>query len=81
MSAPQTDPEKQVRQHRTPIYGVVVLVILVLAGFFWWVAYETDDPEMPGQSTFEDNGGELLGPAGDTPAEPAPPAEPVPDQP
>ncbi len=61
MSAPHNDPERQVRQHRAPIYGMLVLVILVLAGFLWWVADETDDPEMPGQANIEENAGDLSG--------------------
>lgn len=61
MSAPQTDPERQVRQHRVPIYGTVILVILVLAGFLWWVSDETDHPEMPGETNIEEGAGNLSG--------------------
>ncbi|MBA4491682.1 hypothetical protein [Paracoccus sp. S1E-3] len=51
MSAPQTDPEKQARNHIVPILGMIIVVVLVVLGFLWWVGDETDDPEMPGEVT------------------------------
>ncbi|MFD1881165.1 hypothetical protein [Paracoccus pacificus] len=50
MSAPQTDPEKQVRNHLVPIVGIIVIVVVVLLGFLWWIGDETDDPAMPGET-------------------------------
>lgn len=48
MSAPNTNPEKQVRRHRTPIYAMVVIVLLTILGFVFWLGDETQEPQMPG---------------------------------
>lgn len=64
MSAPQTDPEKQVRDHRWPVIAMVVIVLVVLAAFLWWLNDETHDPEMPAQVPIE----EVTTPADDAPA-------------
>lgn len=50
MSAPGTDPDKQKRRHFGPVYGMIAIVLIVVAGFVWWLQYETDDPEMPGET-------------------------------
>lgn len=42
MSAPDSDPEKQVRQHRGALYGMALVVVLALAGLVWWLFYEVD---------------------------------------
>ncbi|MEF9604617.1 hypothetical protein O4J55_20685 [Paracoccus sp. PXZ] len=49
MSAPRTDLEKQKRHHMVPIIGIIVAVLVVLAGFVWWFNDETTDPEIPGE--------------------------------
>lgn len=67
MSAPNTDPEKQVRQHRWPLIGMAVIVLIVLAGFVWWLNDETHDPEMPPQAPVE----EITTPADTATTEPA----------
>ena len=66
MSAPRTNIEKQLRQHRGPIIGMAVILLVVLLGFVWWLADETDDPQMPGDTPVEEM---------TTPATPAPPAD------
>lgn len=48
MSAPQTDPEKQLRHHLIPILAILLIVVVVIFGFFWWIGDEASDPEMPG---------------------------------
>ncbi|MFB2595399.1 hypothetical protein ACEYYB_11170 [Paracoccus sp. p4-l81] len=50
MSAPDTDPERQVRRHWVPLIVMIVLVALTVLGFLWWVSDETDDPVMPGEA-------------------------------
>ena len=64
MSAPQTDPEKQVRDQRWPVIAMVVIVLVVLAAFLWWLNDETHDPEMPAQVPIE----EVTTPDDDAPA-------------
>ncbi|MDO5705279.1 MAG: hypothetical protein Q4G49_09450 [Paracoccus sp. (in: a-proteobacteria)] len=48
MSAPHTDPERQVRRHRGPVVGMILIIILTAVAFVWWLRDETDNPEMPG---------------------------------
>lgn len=54
MSAPRTNIEKQLRDHRVPLIGMAVIVVLVLLGFLWWINDETDDPAMPGDTPVEE---------------------------
>lgn len=72
MSAPQTEPEKQARNHMVPIVGMLVIVVVVILGFFWWYGDETHDPEMPGQAPGQTDGAasspDAL-PGGDQPAQ------------
>lgn len=78
MSAPNTDPERQFRHHRWPLIAMIVIVLVVLAGFVWWLNDETHDPEMPAQAPIEDittpadNAPVDATPEGGTVAEPAP---------
>lgn len=51
MSAPRTNVEKQTRRHLFPIVAIIVILIAVGLGFFWWLADETNDPTMPGEET------------------------------
>lgn len=51
MSAPRTNIEKQKRDHRWPLIGMLLVVILVVLGFLWWLGDETSNPEMPGQNS------------------------------
>lgn len=67
MSAPRTNIEKQKRRHLVPIIGIVLVVLIALAGFVWWFGDETSNPEMPGQ---------VPGPVEEMPAQPAPNAAP-----
>ena len=68
MSAPQTDPEKQVRDQRWPVIAMVVIILVVLAAFLWWLNDETHDPEMPAQAPIED----ITTPADNAPADAVP---------
>lgn len=54
MSAPHTDPERQVRRHWTPIVAMLLILLLVAVGFLWWFGDETSDPEMPGTTPVEE---------------------------
>ena len=78
MSAPQTDPERQVRHHRTPIIATLLILLPVVAGFLWWSGDETSDPRMPGTTPVEKM---TESPAPTDPAttttEPAPPPAPA----
>lgn len=51
MSAPNTDTHKQFRRHIGPVLGIVFVVVMTILGFIWWLYYETDDPQMPGEKT------------------------------
>lgn len=55
MSAPQTNIEKQQRQHRGPLIGMVVAVIAVGIGFVWWLGHEAaeSDPASNGQGQID----------------------------
>jgi hypothetical protein len=47
MSAPQTDPDKQIRRHRTPLVGMALCVIVVALGYFaytTWIVAEAPAP-------------------------------------
>lgn len=46
MSAPQTNVEKQQRNHKGPLIGMVVVVIAVISGFVWWIGAETSDANL-----------------------------------
>jgi hypothetical protein len=65
MSAPDTDIEKQKRRHKAPLMGmkgVVILAVLLLAGFVFYTAVQTEDVDagavtdgVPTVSTTVDN--------------------------
>lgn len=49
MSAPQTNISKQEKRHRTPLYGMLVLVGLVALGYFIYVAFLAAEGNEPGE--------------------------------
>lgn len=54
MSAPRTNIASQLRHHRGPVIGIVVIIVVVLLGFVWWIHDEADDPAMPGDTPVEE---------------------------
>lgn len=71
MSQPEQDLTRQVRRHRGPIFGIVIVVLLVVGFFLWWVGYEVDGAGPT--SSAEQTEGQV------SPTAPAPSA--APDQP
>lgn len=54
MPAPRTDPERQLRLHRTPIVAMLLIPLVVLGGFLWWFTDESDDPRVSGTTPLEE---------------------------
>jgi hypothetical protein len=50
MSAPNTDPDLQVRRHRGPLIGMAVVIIVIAGLFIGWLAYETNLSTTDGES-------------------------------
>jgi hypothetical protein len=67
MSAPQTDPERQVRRHLGPLVGMFVAVCVVGGLFLGWLLGEFDSGE--------DSVAEPTDPASGVSTEPAVPAD------
>jgi len=47
MSAPRTNIDKQKRRHRGPLIGMALVVVLVIAGFSYWLVDEAADGQSP----------------------------------
>ncbi len=44
MAPHDTNTPKEVRRHSVPLIGLGVLLLIVLGGFLWWIAYAAQGP-------------------------------------
>jgi hypothetical protein len=47
MSQPEQGLTRQIRRHRGPLIGMLIVVLLALAAFFWWIGYEVQQSGSP----------------------------------
>ncbi|WP_374391516.1 hypothetical protein [Tabrizicola sp.] len=51
MSAPQTDPERQLKRHRVPIIGMALVVLFALGVIIYWLFEEVSQSDPPPPET------------------------------
>lgn len=82
MSNSEHSLDRQKRRHAGPLIGMALVVILAMAGLFWWLSYEA--AEAPGPTgadvqidgrTGAESGAESTGPAEDAATTPLPRSE------
>jgi hypothetical protein len=72
MSAPQTDPERQLKRHRVPIIGMALVVLFAIGVILYWLFDEVShsDPPSPRPPA------EVSGPSGGGMVPPNPETQP-----
>lgn len=73
MTPPDTNIEKQTRQHRWPLIGMALVVLVAGAVIIYWLGDEIQDAPAPATATTEE-----IGPGAPGAVSPAQPANPTP---